>query len=327
MVEEMESGSASVRDLHGHEHVAAAVLLPVPPFDFALSARVAAAGDPRIRRFEAGRYWQAIRLGSRPALVMLHADGTAEAPHLYVELRSVGRLSTAELGRAREIVTRLFRLDLHLEPFLATALADPVMATLAHRLHGMHPPGTATMFEALVAALLDQQLWTPAPPGGALARLVHAFGDRLELVDGAHLLFPSPGTLALAREEELRGCGLTRSRARALRGVARLCAEGLADLEPLDSLDACAAAVREAAGPAQWVGEVAAVRHSRRLDVVPPDDAALQRALAHFYFGDRAATETQVRRVLDRWDGWAGLAAHYLVVAWREGVDAAGRGA
>jgi len=325
MIEEAQSGSASVRDLHGQEHVAAAVLLPVPPFDFALSARIAAAGDPRIRRFEDGRCWQAVRIGGHAALLMLHADGTVESPHLYVELRSATRLSIAELGQAREIVTRLFRLDLDVGPFLGTALADPVMATLAHRLHGLHPPGAASMFEALVAALLDQQLWTPASPGGAVSRLVHVYGDRLELVDGAHLLFPSAGTLAIAREEELRRCGLTRSRARALRGVARLVAEGVVEPEGLETIGECVDAVRRATPGAPWLAELEAVRDARRLDAIPVHDVALQRAVGRFYFGGHPAAPEQIARMAARWGRWAGLAAHHLVVAWREGVDAAGR--
>jgi len=325
MVEDIRTGAgASVRALHGHEQVAGAVLLPLPPFDFERSARLAAGGDPKVRRYQDGRLWQVLRLGPHLALAMLHADGSVHSPRLYVELRSVGRLGVAELGRARELVTRLLRLDLDLGPFQATALGDPVMASLVHRLPGLRPPGTATGFEALVLALLDQRLWTPAVPGAPASRLVQAYGERLELVDGAHLAFPSPAALALAREDDLRRCGIARARVRALRGLARLAAEGVVDVESVDSAGACADALRHAAGAAPWAGELDGVATARRLDAVPRGDLALQRAVSHYYFGDRPVGDAQVTQVAERWGEWAGLAAHHLVVAWRDRIEAAG---
>jgi len=323
-MEDVRTGhGASVRDLHGHEHVAAAILLPVPPFDFARSARIAAAGDPRVRRYEGGRFWQALQLGPHLALAMLHMDGGPDDPHLYVELRSVGRLTVADLGRAREQLTRLFRLDLDLAPFEATALGDPVMASLVHRLHGLHPTGAPTVFEDLVLALVDHRLWTPAAPGTVASRLVQDYGERIELCDGAHLAFPSAGALALAGEEDLRAAGLTRARVRAIRGLARAVAEGLVDLEACADVDGCSAALH-AAGFGQWADELAAVRDVRRLDVAPAGDPVLGRAVSHYYFGGRPVGEAQVRGVAARWGGWAGLAAHYLVVAWRDRLEAAG---
>jgi 3-methyladenine DNA glycosylase/8-oxoguanine DNA glycosylase len=316
---------ASVRDLHAHEQVAASLLLPAPPFDFERSARIAAAGDPQVRRAQSGRYWQTIRLGRRLALAVLHAEGSVEEPRVYVELRSVGRLTTAELGDARDIVTRLFHLDLRPAAFLATATADPVMGTLVHRLHGLRPPGAATVFEEVALALLDHQLWTPAARGTPSVRLVQAYGDRLELVDGGHMAFPRPRALAVAREDDLRFCGLTRARARALRGVSRAVAEGLVDTESRADTGAALADLRALRGVGHWVEELDSLQGARRLDAVPIGDVALQRAVAHYYFGDRRVGEDQVRGVAARWAPWAGLAAHHLVVAWREGLEAAGR--
>ena len=317
------SGS-SVRDLHGREQVAGALLLPVPPFDFHRSARIAAAGDARFRRYEAGRYTHAIRLGHRPALVVLHADGTVDQPHLYMELRSPDHLGTAELARAREAVSRIFRLDLSLAPFNATVLADPVMSALAHRLHGLHPPGSAGALEEAVEALLDHRLWT-APAGGAgTAGLVAALGERLELVGRLYMAFPPAATLALAPEALLRTLGLTRGHARAVRGLARAVAEGLVDLDGCTSVRDCAAAVRAVPGLGGWTAELEALAGARRLDSLPEPDLALRRAVSHYYFGDRPCSRAEVEQVAERWGRYAGLAAHYLVTAWREGIEAAG---
>ncbi len=100
--------------------------------------------------------------------------------------------------------------DLDLRPFYS--FADDVLKRLIRHLRGLKPPRTATVHEALVIAFTEQQITT------RLARtfqnrMVLKYGRLFQLGELEFHSFPSPQTLALASEEDLRQLGLSRNKA------------------------------------------------------------------------------------------------------------------
>ena len=99
-------------------------IIAVPPFDFELSAQIFANGDPQVRRYEKGRFWQVIRIDDTLALVSIQSAGTVEDPELSIELKSNRQLTIEDKNEAKKIVKSLFNLDFNLNAFYEEARND-----------------------------------------------------------------------------------------------------------------------------------------------------------------------------------------------------------
>lgn len=97
---------------------------PVPPFDFELSATIFSGGDPQIRKYEKGRFWQVIRVGSKPMLTIVTTAGTIDEPRLSVRLESDRVISHSDIEDSKGIVCSLFNLGFDLRPFYEQAKED-----------------------------------------------------------------------------------------------------------------------------------------------------------------------------------------------------------
>jgi DNA-3-methyladenine glycosylase II len=155
-----------------------------------------------------------------------------------------------------------------------TGLDDPIAALAAA--HGpidafrpTTPTGITDPLAALALGVTGQQI-------SRLAALA-IFGRLTALLGGA----VDAAGLAAASEDELRAVGLSRAKARALRGLGERVASGTLDLAGLVGLGDDEATRRLVALPGigPWSAEVFLLRHLRRPDVFPGGDVALRRGL------------------------------------------------
>ncbi len=295
---------------------------PLPPFDLDLSARLFSNGDWRIRRYEAGAYWQVIRLNGRLALVTVRSIGTVDDPVLFVDLEPDEGLSKAGGMAADAMVRRIFNLDLDLQPFYDTVKGDRVMSHLTKVLLGLRSPSTTSVFEALIDSIVEQQISLQAA-WSVQRRLTEAFGDALVLGEKTYYAFPSPKRLAGASIQELRSCGLSQRKAEYVRDVSQLVVDGL-DLEGLRIYgdDKIIEELTKIRGVGVWTAELTMVRGMQKFDAIPADDLGIRKAIAHYYYDDRKISGAEARRIAEQWRGWRGLAAFYLIMAERLGIDA-----
>jgi DNA-3-methyladenine glycosylase II len=293
---------------------------PASPFDLDLSARIFSDGDARFRRYEAGTFWQVIRLEDRIALITVRPIGSVDAPELSIELEP-DEFSNDEAKKAEEIVRRLFNMDLDLLPFYEAVANDRVLSVLTDRLRGLRSPATQTVFEALIDSIIEQQISLKAA-WSLQRRVIEAFGDVLRVNDKAYCAFPSPEGLAEATLQQLRGCGLSMRKAEYVRDSARRVVDGL-DLEGLRGYDDNSV-IEELGmiwGVGVWTAELTMIRGMGRLDAIPADDLGIRRCLSHYYCGGRKITGVEARRIAQAWKGWRGLASFYLLTAERLGVE------
>jgi DNA-3-methyladenine glycosylase II len=82
---------------------------PIPPFDFKLSATVFSDGDPQIRKYEKGKFWQVIRVNTKLFLTTITTRGTVDEPRLRVKLESDQKISDSDEEKTEEIVCTLFQ--------------------------------------------------------------------------------------------------------------------------------------------------------------------------------------------------------------------------
>lgn len=296
-------------------------LIPTPPFDFDLSARIFSDGDEQIRKYENGRYWQVIRANGKLILIILKASGTIDKPKLLVELKSDKEISNNEKKTVNEIVCSLFNLDTDLKPFYEGVKNDRIMSRIVHKLKGLKGPSTETAFEALISSITEQQISLNVA-SSIERRMIRAFGDRLKLEDKLYYAFPTPEKLASVTLEQLRECGLSQRKAEYIIGVAKLIAEKKLDLDKLKSYktEEIIKELSQIRGIGAWTAELTMVRGMHRQEVIPTDDPGLRRHVSHYYFGDRRISSEDLRRVAENWGEWKGLAGFYLIVAESLGI-------
>jgi DNA-3-methyladenine glycosylase II len=295
----------------------------VPPFNFDLSARIFANGDPQVRRYEKGRFRQVIRIGGKLSLVSVESVGTVENPRLSVELKAKRNLTETDKGNAGKTVSSLFNLDFGLTTFYEEARNDAVMSRLTWKLFGLKSPTTQFAFEALVDSIIEQQISLKVA-NTFERRIIKKWGDALNLGAEVFYAYPTPKSLAAATQQELRTVGLSERKAEYIRNVVSMIAEGKLDLETLKTRKNANDIIEELdrlKGVGVWTAELTMLRGMRRLEALPADDLGLRRTISHYYCGGKSITSTEARKIAENWGKWKGLAAYYLIVAEMTGVS------
>jgi len=297
------------------------VLVPVPPFDFHLSCSIFTGGDPRIRSYTEGAFRQVARINGQLVLAIVTSEGSVDYPEVKVQVQP-GPIPAGVLKVVGQAVTSLFNLDLDLSLFAAAVRDDPVMSAIAVCLRGLKPPRTATVFEALVDSIIEQQI-SLAAAHSIEKRVTLTFGDILGTGGESYSAFPTPARLADASPEELRACGLSLKKAEYITGVARRIRDGDLDLENHGAGEGTEKIIGDLStlrGVGRWTAELAVLRGLSRLDAIPADDLGIRRSISHYYSKASRIDPGEARRIASAWGDWKGLAAYYLLVAERLGI-------
>ena len=305
-----------------------AVIRPVPPYDFALTAAYHTYFQERSGAdvFEDGVYRRLLEFDGRPALLSVRSTGRSAAPELSLELMGDG-LTDAHLQQAAAQAAWMLGTGQDLTPFYEMAAADPPLAGLTREFPGLHLPRTATLFEALALAILGQQI-AASVARTLRRRLIETYGPAAQFGGETYYAFPRPATIAAAPIEELRALKLSARKAEYLQNLAAAALElpgdavapgGLESLaqRPDAELTARLTALR---GIGPWTAQWALVRGLARPDALPLGDLALRRAVSRLYRDHAPTTDAQVAETAQRWRPYRTYATVYLFAAMRRGM-------
>ena len=138
--------------------------------------------------------------------------------------------------------------------------------------------------------------------------------------------------LAAATEADLRGCGLSAPKIRALRAAAEAVAAGSLDLGGLATLDAEDAhkALVSVKGVGPWTADIFLLFCLGHPDAFPAGDLALQEAAKLALSLKLRPDAARLERIAERWRPWRGVAArmlwtYYRAVKARSGMALADR--
>jgi AraC family transcriptional regulator of adaptative response / DNA-3-methyladenine glycosylase II len=199
-------------------------------------------------------------------------------------------------------------LDLDADPVTinATLGADPLLAGLIARHPGVRSPGMIDGTEALVRAIVGQQV-SVAGARTVLGRIAAALGTTLaEPVDDLVRAFPSAIELAEAPDEVLP---MPRARKAALREACRRIANGDIALDAGTDRDAMRRGLLAVPGIGPWTAEYVAMRALGDPDAFPATDLGVRHALAR---SGVTATPRQVVERAEAWRPWRAYATHHL---------------
>lgn len=243
-------------------------------------------------------YERALRGPAGPFVVRAEAAGE----RLRVAVRGPG----ADLSQGVAWIEQVFGLRAPLPEPPAT---DPVMAERMARYRGLRIVTIPDPFEALVWAILGQQI-NVAFAARLKRVLIEAYGDPVEVDGRTYWLFPRPARLADVTPEELRPLQVSRQKAAYIRELARAPLD-LAELSALSDDEVIERLVR-LKGIGTWSAEYLLLRGFGRADAIPAGDMGLRAIVGRLYGLRRNASEAEVRRLAEAWAPWRGYAAFYL---------------
>ncbi|MHB1426395.1 MAG: DNA-3-methyladenine glycosylase family protein [Gemmataceae bacterium] len=184
-------------------------------------------------------------------------------------------------------------------------LRDPLLRQLIKGVGPctLQPGGEA--FSLLVRSIISQMISTKA---------AQAIAARVETALQPHGL--TPAAVASAREEILRGAGLSRSKALALKDLAQRSLSGELPLDRLRDLSdeeviACLVPVR---GIGRWTAEMFLIFSLGRLDVLPVDDFGLRAGVRDVYQLPDLPGRAELRERGEPWRPYRSIATWYF---WR----------
>ena len=224
-------------------------------------------------------------------------------------------LRAAVRAAVTSALERLLGLHIDLTEFYQFATHDRRLGPLAQRFRGMKPPRFATVFEGVINAMACQQV-TLTLGVRLLNRLAAACGAAFGEGDEAVHAFPRPADLAGLSPADLRQFGFSRQKGRAMIELAQSVAEGHLDLEALADLpdDEAVNRLCELRGVGRWTAEYVLLRGLGRTHVFPGDDVGARNNLRRWLRLTKPLDYQGVRRVLSRWDGYAGLVYFHLLL-------------
>ena len=295
---------------------------PVAPYDFELTA-----GQPSYSRdqeyktedYVDGAYIRLLDLGDKAALATARSVGSVDDPELAVRL--VGEdLDDADVGRAAAQLVWLLGCNQDLRPFYDSVSDDAILADVAREFYGYHNTRTASVFEALVQAVMGQQIAT------AVARVVRNlmiehYGVRASIAGREWYAFPRAESLATAEVADLRRLKLSVRKSEYIQGIARAALESADGFEGMHELPDAEVIKQMVAlrGVGHWTAQWALVRALARPDGFPIGDLALRRTVSRLYFDGAEITDDELLAFSERWSPWRSYATAYLFAALRAG--------
>jgi 3-methyladenine DNA glycosylase/8-oxoguanine DNA glycosylase len=251
---------------------------------------------------------------------ILRAWGPAEAPWVVGVEEAGARWRVTAWGTdpatARRSVRDVFSLDHPLDEFYRLVRKEPVLRGTERRFRGLRLPRDASVYEALIHAILGQQL-SVAAANTIKGRLIAATRS-VVVVEGHEVpRMPSPLELESLGTDGLRRIGASGAKARALLALAaRRRAGALDDALFVDGPSEAAIERLDAEpGVGRWTAENALLRGVGRRDLFVAGDLGLRVALDRYGVVPRAAPEAEARAWADRhYPGWGSYATLYL---WR----------
>lgn len=296
---------------------------PVPPFDFAQTARRACwyAEGIGTEKYEDGVWKRVTRANSQAVLLTVTSVGSVEDPRLQVRADGEG-LEEASMKRlVAEVEWRLCT-AYDLGGFYALAEQDAGLGKAARQFRGLKPGQDVDLFEALVGTILGQQLSTKV----ALTmqrRLIEKYGQRASFNGEEFWLSPSPQRFMEAGVEELKACKLSARKSEYIHRMSEAVATGELDMNALwglgnDSVIETLVAYR---GIGVWTAQRILCHALGRFDLLPTSDLYLLKTISNVFMEGRAVSPEDVEAFTDRWGDYKVLAMTYMYAGLEAGID------
>lgn len=298
---------------------------PVAPFDFRRTLRFALRPpatsngrqfEPLLDHWVENEFLRAIELDEGVALYGVSENGEAGALHVRILRGPSGARAQHEVERA---VRRQLSVGTDLTSFYQLVAQDPVLSHLVRHFNGMRIPQLINPYEALVCAILEQQINLSFAHQVKLA-LIRTYGHYVEHDGRRYYVFPSPETLAAATPEQLRTIQVSGPKARYIIAISQSIIERGLNLDTLQPLapEAAIEGLMALKGVGAWTAQYVAMRALGHVDCLPAADVGLQKSIRYFYGLRKPPDAARVEVIARAWSGWRSYATFYLWLTYWE---------
>ncbi len=287
-------------------------LTPRRPYSLALTAERYTRFPEVVDRFSGGVYRRLLPVGRGVLLSVAQAGPPSSAS---LEVRLDGPLAGSSAARAAALRVAEVSLGAAADVvgFYRAHRGDPVLGAPIRAFRGLRVAGLPSLWEALVTAILAQQV-NLMFAYDIRRELALRYGRRARFFGETFVGFPPPGPLADETLPRLRRFRLSRSKAIAIRGLARALEEGSLSEERLAALpdEDAIARLTELPGVGRWTAEIGLLRGLGRPDIFPAGDLGVVKYLAQGLLGHSTrAREEEMRSFSQRWAPHRSLALVY----------------
>lgn len=289
-------------------------LTPTSPYDFDLTGAYVTyfRGHYGADWFQAGAFRRLLDLGDCLCLATVRSLGTVDLPSLELELQCTA-VNDSVVSEAQSQVARLMGIDQDLALFYRMAYRDTFLAKLARGLRGLHIPQTVSVWEALVFAILGQQV--SAHMAQMLRTLfIQAYGRSLKESGTTYHTFPRPEAILQAGEGGLQSIKLGKRKARFILDIADTIVSGERDLERLRALpdEEVIHSLTRIPGVGPWTAQWVLIRGLCRPDAFPNGDLAFRRYLGVLL---KRGSSLHPEEALDYSYGWSPFRSYVTTYA------------
>ncbi|WP_047980212.1 DNA-3-methyladenine glycosylase family protein [Ornithinibacillus contaminans] len=209
-----------------------------------------------------------------------------------------------------------FDLDTNLAGFYDMATQDSILKEVVPKYAGLRMIGIPDLFEALVWAILGQQINLPFAYT-LKKRFVVQYGESISYNGEAHWLFPSFEKVASLTVEKLRELQFSARKAEYIIGIAGHMKNGELTKEALwkqGDYRQVKQALIHYRGIGAWSADYVMMKCLHFPNAYPIADVGLHNALKPLQGNERRPTLEELEALSEKWEGWQAYATFYL---WR----------
>jgi DNA-3-methyladenine glycosylase II len=241
-------------------------------------------------------------------------------PLLQVEITG-GKLDEITVTKAGQQISWILGIEQDLLSFYRMAQNDPVLSPLVVKLGGLHMPQTASIYEALVLAIVGQQINSQVA-GMLRTLLINTYGPKIEIAGHTYHSFPRVSDIAAASIDGLRAVKLSNRKAQYITDISNGIMSGELELESLHSSgdEEVISKLTDIRGVGSWTAHWLLIRALGRSDGFPYEDLALCRTLSHLLGLAAPMTPKEALEYSQRWSPCRSYVITYLFAAIRSGL-------
>ncbi|QOR66420.1 DNA-3-methyladenine glycosylase 2 family protein [Cytobacillus suaedae] len=244
---------------------------------------------------------------------------TSNHDHLMVEF-PISPISNYSRKKVVEYIWEWFDLNQDLREFYQVASQDKVLKKVAHKYYGLRVMCIPDLFEALVWAIMGQQI-NLTFAYTLKKRLVEQFGESLSFKGETFWIFPSFETIASLNVDDLRKLQITTRKAEYIIDTAMAMRNGTLSKELLlqeKDYEQIKKSLLMIRGIGAWTADYVIMKCLHYTSAFPISDVGLHNALKNLLGLESKPTIEEIEEYAANWKGWQAYATFYL---WRSLYD------
>ena len=224
--------------------------------------------------------------------------------------------SSHEHATIVQYVTEWFDLTKDLQGYYQMAEKDPILQPLTKKYAGLRLIGIPDLFEALVWAIIGQQI-NLTFAYTLKKRFVEHFGEHVHFEGQSYWLFPTPEKIAAIQTDDLQRLQFTLRKSEYIIDIAKSIANGQLTKDLLrqkEDYEAMKKSLMDIRGIGAWTADYVLMKCLQQPTAFPIADVGLHNALKIQLALERKPTIEEMKNYAKHWQGWQAYATFYL---WR----------